>query len=77
MQCVMFGNAGSTKNATLYSTLSPCIECSKMAITVGINRVVILTRYAEDGTQILKQAGIKITEMDLSKLEPWTKKLFG
>ena len=76
MQCVMFGNAGSTKNATLYSTLSPCIECSKMAITVGIDRVVILTRYAEDGTDILKQAGVKILEMDPSKLEPWIEKLF-
>ncbi len=36
MQCVMFGNAGNYQNATLYSTLAPCIECSKMAITVGI-----------------------------------------
>jgi dCMP deaminase len=72
----MFGNAGSTKNATLYSTLSPCIECSKMAITVGIDRVVILTRYAEDGTAILKQAGVKILEMDPSKLESWIEKMF-
>lgn len=77
MQCVMFGNAGSTKNATLYSTLSPCIECSKMAITVGIDRVVILSKYAEDGTQILEKGGIKIVEMDQDKLEFWIKKLFG
>jgi dCMP deaminase len=77
MQCVMFGNAGSTKNATLYSTLSPCIECSKMAITVGIDRVVILSKYPEDGTSILEEGGIKIVEMDLYKLEFWIKKLIG
>ncbi|HET6591039.1 MAG: cytidine/deoxycytidylate deaminase family protein [Candidatus Nitrosocosmicus sp.] len=77
MQCVMFGNAGSTRNATLYSTLSPCIECSKMAITVGIDRVVILSKYSEDGTQILEEGGIKIVEMNQHKLEFWTKKLFG
>jgi len=35
-----------------------------------------LTRYAEDGTAILKQAGVKILEMDPSKLESWIEKLF-
>lgn len=75
MQCVMFGNSGSTKNATLYSTLSPCIECSKMAITIGISRVVILSRYAEDGLEILKYANVHITEMDSSELNTWKSKL--
>ena len=69
MQCVMFGNAGSTKNATLYSTLAPCIECSKMAITVGINKVVILSKYDEDGTEILRHGNVQILEMDSSKLQ--------
>lgn len=76
MQCVMFGNAGSTKNATLYSTLSPCIECSKMAITVGIDRVVILSQYPEDGTAILNEGGVKIVKMSQENLEFWIKKLF-
>ena len=75
MQCVMFGNAGSTRNATLYSTLSPCIECSKMAITVGIGRIVVLSKYTEDGTEILKQANIQLSEMDPSKLQYWLLKL--
>jgi dCMP deaminase len=72
----MFGNAGSTHNATLYSTLSPCIECSKMAITVGIGRIVVLSKYAEDGTDILKQANIRLSEMDPSKLQYWLMKLY-
>jgi dCMP deaminase len=71
----MFGNAGNTKNATLYSTLSPCIECSKMAITVGINRIVVLSKYVEDGTEILKQANVQLLEMDPSKLHYWLMKL--
>jgi dCMP deaminase len=75
MQCVMFGNAGNTKNATLYSTLSPCIECSKMAITVGINRIVVLSKYVEDGTEILKQANVQLLEMYPSKLHYWLIKL--
>ena len=75
MQCVMFGNAGNTKNATLYSTLSPCIECSKMAITVGISRIVVLSKYVEDGAEILKQANVQLLEMDPSKLQYWLTKL--
>ena len=50
MQCALFGNAGSTKGAMLYSTFAPCLECSKMAISVGIKRIVVLAYYPEDGT---------------------------
>ncbi len=78
MQCVLYGNAGSTRNATLYSTISPCIECSKMAITVGISKIVVLDKYTEDlskytidGTDILKQVNIKLLKMDPFELEYW------
>src|SRR5207244_10655571 len=40
MQCALFGNAGSTRGATLYSTFAPCTECSKVRISVGIKRRV-------------------------------------
>lgn len=76
MQCVLFGNTGSTLNATLYSTYSPCIECSKMAITVGISRVVILENYPEDGTQILRQAKIQIFKMEWASIKDWMNKLY-
>lgn len=77
MQCVLFGNSGSTVDATLYSTLSPCIECSKMAITVGIKRVVVLEHYPEDGTEILKQAEIQIFHMNHSLIQQWINKLYN
>ena len=71
MQCALFGNAGSTNGATLYSTFAPCIECSKMAISVGIRRIVVLADYPEDGTQLLNAANIKLVKLDPDLLKPW------
>lgn len=71
MQCALFGNAGSTRGATLYSTFAPCIECSKMAISVGIKRIVVITDYPEDGTQLLREANIELVKMNAKMLEPW------
>jgi dCMP deaminase len=71
MQCAMFGNAGSTRGATMYSTFAPCIECSKMAISVGIKRIVVLADYPEDGTQLLRDAGVELVKIEHEKLRPW------
>jgi dCMP deaminase len=76
MQCALFGNAGSTKGATLYSTFAPCIECSKMAISVGISRIVVLTDYPEDGTGLLSSAKISLVRLDADKLKPWIFQLY-
>lgn len=71
MQCALFGNAGSTRGATMYSTFAPCIECSKMAISVGITRIVVLSDYPEDGTALLGEANIKLVKLDPELLKPW------
>ena len=71
MQCALFGNAGSTRGATLYSTFAPCIECSKMAITVGIIRIVVIADYPEDGSQLLKEAKIELVKLNTDLLKPW------
>jgi dCMP deaminase len=71
MQCALFGNAGSTRDAILYSTFAPCIECSKMAISVGIRRIVVLSDYPEDGTQLLKDANVHVVKLDSALLRPW------
>jgi dCMP deaminase len=71
MQCALFGNAGSTRGATLYSTFAPCLECSKMAISVGITRIVVLASYPEDGTQLLKEAKIKLQKLNQNSLMYW------
>ena len=56
--------ARSTHNcngATLYVTLSPCKDCSKLIIQAGIKRVVYSQEYKDlDGVNFLKDYGIEI-----------------
>ena len=48
----------STNGATLYITLSPCKECSKLIHQSGIKRVVYCEEYKDtSGLDILKKAG--------------------
>lgn len=52
----------SAKGATLYITMSPCKECSKLIHQAGIIRVVYKVAYKDDsGLQFLKKAGIELT----------------
>ncbi|MEM6721310.1 MAG: dCMP deaminase family protein [Bacteroidota bacterium] len=51
----------SCKGATLYVTLSPCKECSKLIHQAGITRVVYINAYKDDsGIQFLKKAGVEV-----------------
>lgn len=51
----------SAKGATLYLTLSPCKECSKLVLQAGIKRVVYLNAYKDsEGVDFLRNAGIDI-----------------
>ncbi|NNK28674.1 MAG: dCMP deaminase family protein, partial [Flavobacteriaceae bacterium] len=51
----------ASKGATLYITLSPCKECSKLIHQAGIVRVVYAQAYKDDsGIQFLKKAGIDL-----------------
>jgi len=50
----------SAKGATLYITLSPCRECSKLIHQAGITRVVYASEYKDtSGLTFLKKAGVK------------------
>jgi len=52
----------SCKGATLYITLSPCKECSKLIHQAGIKRVVYAHGYKDDsGLKFLQKAGVEIT----------------
>ena len=49
----------SCKGATLYITLSPCKECSKLIHQAGFVRVVYSKAYKDDsGLKFLKKAGV-------------------
>ena len=51
----------SCKGATLYITLSPCKECSKLIHQAGIIRVVYREGYKDNsGLQFLEKAGIDL-----------------
>lgn len=49
-------NGTSVNGGTLYLTLSPCLDCSKLILQSGIKRVVYLTKYRNlEGVDFLKQ----------------------
>tara|TARA_Y100000310_G_scaffold327529_1_gene394054 strand:- start:261 stop:692 length:432 start_codon:yes stop_codon:yes gene_type:complete len=53
----------SSDGATLYNTISPCVECAKLIIQSGIKRVVYKSWYKNnDGIKLLKQANIKVNQ---------------
>ena len=55
--------------ATLYLTMSPCKECSKLVHQSGIIRLVYLKKYSDtSGINFLKDAGVDIVEFDENKL---------
>ena len=46
----------SVDGSTLYLTLSPCLDCSKLILQSGIKRVVYLNQYRNlEGVNFLKQ----------------------
>ena len=50
----------STNGATLYITLSPCKECSKLIFQSGIKRVVYNKKYKDtSGLEFLEKAGVE------------------
>jgi dCMP deaminase len=54
----------SCEGATLYITLSPCKECSKLIYQSGIKRVVYHQGYRDDsGIQFLIKAGVEVEQI--------------
>ena len=52
----------SSDGATMYITISPCIDCAKLIIQSGIERVVYGKLYRnKDGVNLLKEAGIDVS----------------
>jgi len=55
----------SCENATLYITLSPCKECSKLIHQSGIKRVVFQHGYRDTtGLEFLKKAGVIVDQIE-------------
>ena len=57
-------SGNSSKDATLYVTASPCMECAKLIIQAGIKRVVYRDEYRiTDGIDLLRKAGIEVEKV--------------
>ena len=58
----------SAEGATLYITLSPCTQCSKLIHQAGIKRVVYAESYKDtSGINFLEKAGVEIMHLPYEK----------
>ncbi len=58
-------STNNAKDATLYITLSPCKDCSKLILQSGIKRLVYQNQYKDtSGLQILEEAGVLIKQIE-------------
>lgn len=58
--CKLARTGGNGSDAVLYTTLAPCIECTKLILQSGISEVVVVKadeRYL-DGYKILNEKGM-------------------
>jgi len=54
----------SSEGSTLYVTMSPCRECSKLILQAGIKRVVYSESYRDSaGLDLLKKAGVDVVQI--------------
>ncbi|MAZ96505.1 MAG: CMP deaminase [Flavobacteriales bacterium] len=59
-------STASAQGATLYITMSPCRECSKLIHQVGIEKLIYITEYKDrSGLDFLIKAGVEVVQMDI------------
>ena len=57
-------STNSSSESTLYVTLAPCFECSKLIIQAGIKRVVYKEKYHNVmGLRLLEKANIEVIDI--------------
>ncbi len=63
-------STNNARGATLYLTLSPCKDCSKLILQAGIKRVVYVFQYKDSsGVDFLSAAGVEIEQIKEIKNE--------
>jgi dCMP deaminase len=57
----------TVRGGTIYTTLSPCLTCTKMIINAGIDEVVYSSEYplGETALELLREAGVKLRNVGL------------
>ena|ERR1035437_10016048 len=62
LKCARWGH--SCESATLYLTMSPCVECAKLIFQSGIKRVVYDKNYKDiNGIEFLRNSNIEVVEL--------------
>ena len=56
-------STNSSSGSTLYVTLAPCFDCSKLIIQAGVTRVIFKDNYRKDGVDLLNKAGIDVSQI--------------
>lgn len=64
-------STSSSCGSTLYVTLAPCYECSKLIIQVGIRKVVYEDGYGKNGLSLLEEAGVETQKVKLNEEIIW------
>ena len=56
----------SLKGGTVYTTFSPCLQCTKMIINAGLAEVIFQSEYplGRVSLDLLEEAGIKLRQID-------------
>jgi dCMP deaminase len=56
----------SLKGGTIYTTFSPCLQCTKMIINAGLTEVIYQSTYplGEISLALLEEAGIDVKQID-------------
>ena len=70
LHCSILG-IGAVSGATLYCTTTPCLACTKMAITIGIKRFVCINDYPGNAQDLVESAGIEVVYMDPQRVTRW------
>ena len=62
-------SANSAENSTLYLTMSPCKDCSKLVLQAGVKRVVYIAGYKDrTGIEFLGKAGVEVVQINDAKI---------
>jgi dCMP deaminase len=67
MNCLMkvAQSTESSKDAILFTTTAPCLDCAKAIFQAGIKEVIYKDLYrSEDGLYFLEKCGIKLTKFE-------------
>lgn len=65
LQCAKKGI--STEGAILFTTVSPCDQCSKAIVQAGIKEVYYITKYDRDisGLEYMERCGVKVYQIEV------------